>query len=368
MHLQDMLNYGVDVKQLSNLRRTFESSLIKRPPGKLESPAQTRSPGPQDGVSLSVAPAPTTAEVSPPPESPREAPPVRLQTIDGAPLPTAADGGRSITYSNAPLLQEMECEPVYAKELEALEGRYPGVAKKLSEFEVEAARQGYHPTESKQVEQSVLSSPPWPTTEFGDPIDNIGAKAKELQTLHPELKTSDPAAYDFKKANREAGRLMEELESDFPKDQFPGVVMGVRAKTPQSLARKMEKQTAQYPDFTLAHLTDTVGARIDSPDLMTMATVTSSLEAKYGDQIVAKSDYVSNPGANGYRAIHYTVNIDGRMVEIQASTTALRTADLATHDTIYKPEFPVSPQTAQELSTAADRIMFLECLKLKESS
>ncbi|MFA5508727.1 MAG: hypothetical protein WC423_25100, partial [Vulcanimicrobiota bacterium] len=72
--------------------------------------------------------------------------------------------------------------------------------------------------------------------------------------------------------------------------------------------------------------------------------------------------------ANGYRAIHYTVNIDGRMVEIQASTTALRTADLATHDTIYKPEFPVSPQTAQELSTAADRIMFLECLKLKESS
>ena len=99
-----------------------------------------------------------------------------------------------------------------------------------------------------------------------------------------------------------------------------------------------------------------------------MGTIAKELEKQYEGKIIAKSDYVSKPGENGYRAIHYIIEIDGRMVEIQTSTTSLRTADLATHDTVYKQEFPVSTEAAQELSTAADRIMYLECLKLKNGA
>lgn len=363
-----MLDCSVDVKQVSNLRRTFEPSQIRTTASggsvQPQIQAQVALPTPRDGVSLS-APPPAPVETAPSADAPVKSPVVRFKVGEGAYAGGLGENNYNITYTNAPLLQGMDCVPVYTEELKAIEGRYPGVAQKLGQFEVEAAQKGYCPVESKQIEQSVISSPPWPQTDFGDPRTNIGAKAKELQQLHPELNTSDPNAYDVKKANREAARLLETLDEMFPKDKFPGIVKGARAKTPQSLAKKVEKQTGFDPGFTLAHLTDTVGARIDSPDLKTLGEVAKSLESKYKDKIVAKSDYVSNPGDNGYRALHYIVDINGRMVEIQASTTSLRAADLATHDTVYKPEFPVSPETAKELSTAADRIMYLECLKLK---
>lgn len=360
-----MLDCSVDVKHLSNVRRTYEPAQIKpQAPAGSKTQAQVALPALEDGVTLS-APPPAVHEVSSPPTATA----VRFKTLDGPSSGAAVftEGSHPAGYSNAPLLQGMPMVPVYTDELKPIEGRYPGVAQKLGQFEVEAARKGYCPVQSKQVEQSVISSPPWPQTDFGDPRVNIGAKAKELQRLHPELNTADSSAYDFKKANREAAQLLETLDEMFPKDKFPGIVKGARAKAPQSLAKKMEKQTGFDPNFTLAHLTDTVGARIDSPDLKTLGEVAKGLESKYKDKIVAKSDYVSTPGDNGYRALHYIVDINGRMVEIQASTTSLRAADLATHDTVYKPEFPVSPETAKELSTAADRIMFLECLKLKES-
>jgi hypothetical protein len=232
---------------------------------------------------------------------------------------------------------------------------------------MEAAVKGYCPEGSKAVEASVLESPPWPSTSFGDPRANISAKAKELQGSHPELNTGDASKYDFGAAAVAAEGLLEKLDGLF-KDDLPDLAISTRAKTPKSLKGKMEKMKGFDPDYTLAHLTDTVGARVDAPDLKSMGEVANRLEKLYKGKIVAKSDYVSKPGANGYRAIHYIIDIGGRMAEIQTSTHNLRAADLATHDTVYKEEFPVTPETSKELSTAADRIMFLECLKASGSS
>lgn len=357
-----MLDYGVEVKPFQNFNRVIGSPTVKvtgdaKPVPQTKAEVQTVTT--QDGVTLTA----------PPPSIPSSETmtvgnsPVRFKQSDG---PYALKPKEVTLFQNGPLTEGITLYPAYREELSPLESRYPGVAHKLSSFEVEAAMKGYCPVGTKHVEQAVIESPPWPQTDYGNARTNISAKAKEIQQSHPELNTSDPGAYDFKKANRDAGKLMEELHDMFPKDKFPGIVMGARAKAPASLAKKMEKQTAADPSFTLAHLTDTVGARIDSPDLKTLGEVAKALEKKYEGKIVAKSDYVTNPGANGYRALHYTVDIDGRMTEIQASTTSLRTADLATHDTVYKQEFPVSPEAAQELAGAADRIMFLECLKLKE--
>lgn len=270
---------------------------------------------------------------------------------------------KSTSFNNGPLT--MGFEPAYMDEIRVLGERYPGVAEKLNTLECQAAASGYCPVASKALEASVLASPPWPTTTFGSAWANISAKAQELQQSNPTLASQNPKDYDFKAANRASAKFVETLDEMFPREKYPELNVSARAKTPQSLAKKMEKQTAVSSDFSLAHLTDTVGARIDAPDLKQMGEVAKALEEKYKGNIVAKSDYVSDPGANGYRAIHYIIDIGGRMAEIQTSTTSLRAADLATHDTVYKPEFPVTPQTAQELSTAADRIMFLECLKTK---
>lgn len=366
-----MLDCSVDVKQPSNLRPAFNTAPVRATvSGKLQSPVQGQvsSITTQDGVTLSSPPSPTPSEILTQATPPREFVGSGVRFTHEA--PTSAYANRTdgqLCAPCGPLPLGIQPVPVYFEELKAIEGRYPGVAAKLCKLESVALTRGYTPDRSQVVEKEVLSSPPWPQTDYGDPRVNISAKAAELHQIDPSLKTSSPEAYDFKKANREAAGLMETLGEMFPKDSFPGIVMGARAKTPQSLAKKMEKLTGFDPNFTLAHLTDTVGARIDSPDLKTLGVVAKGLEEKYKDNIVAKSDYVSTPGANGYRAIHYTVDINGRMVEIQASTTSLRAADLATHDTVYKPEFPVSPETAQELATAADRIMYVECLKLKES-
>ncbi len=256
-------------------------------------------------------------------------------------------------------------EPVYIDEIRVLESRYPGVADKLKGMEIKALEKGYCPEGSKGVEASVLESPPWPTTEFGDPRTNIGAKAKELHQTHPHLNTNDASTYDFKKAASDSDKLMEKLDGLFGND-LGELAMSTRAKTPKSLSNKMDKMLGYDQNFTMGHLTDTVGARIDAPDLKSMGEVAKRLEKEYEGKIIAKSDYVSKPGDNGYRAIHYIIDIGGRMAEIQTSTQSLRTADLATHDTVYKAEFPVTPETSKELSSAADRIMFLECLKAKE--
>ena len=270
--------------------------------------------------------------------------------------------------ASGPLTSFADLEPTYMGEIRVLESRYPGVADKLKAFEIQAAEKGYCPIGSKSVEAALLGSPPWPTTEYGDARANIGTKARELQTANSELNTSDATKYDFDKATVASEKLMETLDGLFPSKEMPDLAISTRAKAPKSLSNKMDKMLKLDPEYTLAHLTDTVGARIDAPDLKSMGEVATRLEKLYEGKIVAKSDYVSKPGDNGYRAIHYIIDIGGRMAEIQTSTQSLRTADLATHDTVYKAEFPVSPETSKELSTAADRIMFLECLKATKGS
>lgn len=288
-----------------------------------------------------------------------------LNTLPGASIRFTPTSEPS---ANGPLVSFADLEPTYMGEIRVLESRYPGVADKLKAFEIEAAEKGYCPIGSKPVEAALLESPPWPTTEYGNARANIGAKAKELQAANSDLNTGDATKYDFDKATVASEKLMETLDGLFPSKEMPDLAISTRAKAPKSLSNKMAKMLKLDPEYTLAHLTDTVGARIDAPDLKSMGEVATRLEKLYEGKIVAKSDYVTNPGDNGYRAIHYIIDIGGRMAEIQTSTQSLRTADLATHDTVYKAEFPVSPESSKELSTAADRIMFLECLKATKGS
>ncbi len=354
-----MLYYGVEIPKFPNpslLRPPARvgTGVPSKTPNHSKDLVESSSPLSKDSISLNTL-SPLLEEVKLETETPSTTPAVRFNGT------TEASQG----FQNGPLLMGSEFEPAYLDEIRVLDERYPGVTDKLKKFEVEAACHGYCPAKAKEVEASVLESPPWPTTTFGSARENISAKAKELQQTHPELNTKDSSAYNFSEANKAAGDLMEALDEMFPHDQFPEIAISARSKTPCSLSKKVEKQVGRSEDFTLAHLTDTVGARIDAPDLKNMGEVARKLEEHYEGKIVAKSDYVSEPGENGYRAIHYIIDIGGRMAEIQTSTTSLRAADLATHDTVYKQEFPVSPETAQELSTAADRIMFLECLKEK---
>ena len=250
----------------------------------------------------------------------------------------------------------------YLVDLGFLEKKYPGVLEHLAQAESEAKQHDYDPQTAQVLQNRVIDNPIWPSGTTPDVRGKITSKSQELRSAHPVLNSQNPADYDFEKAQGAAEDLLGKLDGMFPQDQYPDIKMAARAKAPASLEKKMSKMVEKADDYTLGHLTDTVGARMDVKDLKSLSNVTYKLEEQFADKIVARCDYISNPGENGYRAIHYIVDLGDRMAEIQVTTHKLRAADLATHDTVYKPDIPIPKETSEKVASAADRIMYLECL------
>jgi ppGpp synthetase/RelA/SpoT-type nucleotidyltranferase len=251
----------------------------------------------------------------------------------------------------------------YLSKLSTVEERYPGVVAKLKQAEEGAHRAGYTPTRAQAVIEQMRQAPPWPAGSYPDNRARIAVKAQQLAALHPQLQSREATTYDLPAAQEAADKLLDDLVQAFPEHEFPNTNMAVRAKTPGSLANKMTKQQVRDPEYSLAHVTDTVGARMDCTNLITLGKMANKMEQLYKDKIVAKKDMLSEPGSNGYRALHYTVDLGDRMAEIQLTTQLLRATDLATHDTLYKPQIPLAEEESKMLATAADRAMFHECIQ-----
>ncbi|MBS2033899.1 hypothetical protein JST97_02875 [bacterium] len=249
----------------------------------------------------------------------------------------------------------------YPDQLEPLKETYPGLPERLKEAEARAWIVSMTNALRGMQTRLVLENPPWPNTSFGSSRENIQKKAQELQKLHPQLNSNQAADYDFGAAQARAEELFGEMQSVFSQPEFKGSQFAARAKSPQSLEVKLARRVSDSDqEFSLAHLTDTVGARVDCTGLKMLGDAAHLLEKRYQGKIVAKDDYLSRPGALGYRALHYVVDLGDRMGEIQLSTQDLRATDLATHDTLYKPNFQVDESTAEKLRGAADRVMDAE--------
>ena len=252
----------------------------------------------------------------------------------------------------------------YLDGLGFLNDSYPGVVEKLRVGELKAAELGYTPALGEALQQKMLANPVLPNTVIGDGRASITAKAAELVEANPTLASKSGADYDFNAAQAKSEQLADDLRAMFPNNEFPGLDMATRAKAPKSLNDKMAKMAAiTGDDFPLAKLTDTVGGRVDAPDLETLGKMAKRFEEMYGDKLVTKDDYFLKPGANGYRALHYIVDLGDRMAEVQMTTKGMRASDLATHDTVYKPLKPVTDEQVERLKGVADRLMFVELSK-----
>lgn len=263
----------------------------------------------------------------------------------------------------------LECSPsnhregiTYTENLTALNQPYPGLVDRLKGAETWAWIVSFAGT-TGQYTRKVLADPPWPLTDFGSSRKNIQTKALEIQRNSPRLASAEIADYDFPLAQTRARELQDELMQLFPLSDFPGARCATRAKTPQSLEAKLHKRR-EAGEFSLAHITDTVGGRLDCVGLKMLGSAARQFEEHYGGRIVAKKDCLSKPGELGYRALHYVVDLGDRMAEIQLCTHDLRATDLATHDTLYKPHFELDKNAAALLRNSADRIMEAECFRL----
>ncbi|MBS2038603.1 hypothetical protein JST97_26725 [bacterium] len=254
----------------------------------------------------------------------------------------------------------------YTDKLGQLNIRYPGLTQKLKAAEARAwivSGAANSPSAPNPNTQALLNNPPWPNTRVGSSRERIQNKALELQATNPKLASNRVEDYDFEMAKDKAEDLFSTISDLFPEKEFEGAQFATRAKTPQSLEAKLAKRTAEDESFSLAHLTDSVGARIDCRSLKMLGDAAGKLEKHFEGKIVAKDDYLSKPGALGYRALHYIVDLGDRMAEIQLSTHDLRATDLATHDTLYKPFFQIDETTAKKLEGSADRVMEAESFR-----
>lgn len=104
-----------------------------------------------------------------------------------------------------------------------------------------------------------------------------------------------------------------------------------RTKTPYSILKKLvEKRLTDK----IKGLTDLVGTTIATDDYKDLAEVDAKIKKGVLGKVVEREDMYKTPKA-GYRAIHYLVDVDGTIVEVQLKTKRMKAVNEISHD-FYK--------------------------------
>lgn len=139
----------------------------------------------------------------------------------------------------------------------------------------------------------------------------------------------------------------------------PFRVLG-RIKTINSIQEKVSRR--KYACFS--ELTDVAGARIVIPSYAALPIVTQNIERAFS--IVEKEDLIHDRRGTGYRAIHYLVMVDGRIVEIQVHTHRGTIWAEASHRLVYKGPFSDNRAVISYLNRLSEAVFLLDSGLLRE--
>ena len=119
-----------------------------------------------------------------------------------------------------------------------------------------------------------------------------------------------------------------ELDTIAPK----GSLIYARTKTPYSILKKLvEKRLTDKQ----RGLTDLVGTTIVVDDLKDLRKVDKAIKKGEIGKVVEREDMYKNP-KGGYRAIHYLVEVDGYIVEVQLKTKRQKAINEQSHEAYKK--------------------------------
>jgi putative GTP pyrophosphokinase len=94
-----------------------------------------------------------------------------------------------------------------------------------------------------------------------------------------------------------------------------------RLKRVPRIVRKLNRMmSGGNGSSSLARLEDIGGCRAVVPDIGSLNQVTAHLKKTWSGSIKRERDYVTEPNAMGYRAAHFTVERQGRRIEVQIRT------------------------------------------------
>jgi ppGpp synthetase/RelA/SpoT-type nucleotidyltranferase len=139
----------------------------------------------------------------------------------------------------------------------------------------------------------------------------------------------------------------------------PFRVLG-RIKATDSIQEKVSRRN--YACFS--ELTDVAGTRIVIPSYAALPLVTQNIERAFS--IVEKEDLIPDQRGTGYRAIHYLVTVDGRIVEIQVHTQRGTIWAEASHRLVYKGPFSDNRAVISYLNRLSETVFLLDSGLLRE--
>jgi ppGpp synthetase/RelA/SpoT-type nucleotidyltranferase len=144
-----------------------------------------------------------------------------------------------------------------------------------------------------------------------------------------------------------------------PHPEPPFRVLG-RLKATDSIQEKITRK--KYT--CISELTDIAGARIVIPSYAAVPLVTLNIERAL--KTVEKEDMITDQRGTGYRAIHYLVEVDGRIVEIQIHTHRGTIWAAASHRLVYKGPFSNDKAVIAYLNRLSETIFWLDSGLLRE--
>lgn len=145
-------------------------------------------------------------------------------------------------------------------------------------------------------------------------------------------------------------------------DRNPISTIKTRLKRPMSIREKLEKKGCP---LTLAsieeNLNDVAGIRVVCPFIDDVYSISEALLKQDDVTLVRKKDYIKAPKSNGYRSLHFIVEIpiflshEKRLMkaEIQLRTIAMDFWASVEHQLRYKKDIEFTERMAQELLECA---------------
>lgn len=175
----------------------------------------------------------------------------------------------------------------------------------------------------------------------------------------------------YQAALKEVRTKLEILDEEFKlrHSRNPIHHMESRIKTPQSIARKLQRKDLPLtPHAAMGNLYDIAGIRVVCSYLNDIYTIADLLTSQDDIILISKRDYILTPKDNGYRSLHLIVQVpvflsEGKQmipVEVQIRTIAMDFWASLEHQIRYKEVHDVPSDLNDELHDAAERIYTLD--------
>jgi ppGpp synthetase/RelA/SpoT-type nucleotidyltranferase len=163
-----------------------------------------------------------------------------------------------------------------------------------------------------------------------------------LRTKNPPLPNAPMSQY-LSFVHQHAGLAFKGMEK--LKDLFPGKPIWGRLKSAESLRAKIERKGSELG------VVDIIGTTIITNDYADMDTIRNRISQSFKIE-EEQADFLTDPSAGFYRAVHYHVQIDGGSMEIQVMSKRMRQLKEWGHDLIYNGSPQAKNKTYRDYANA----------------